>query len=409
MASAFSVCLFVAIAYLSNVTAFSSPIAQQSENRGILISKDPLATHVSVEILYPFQSSIANHADLSEKWKLILLEGLLQQRLAKCAKQMDALWLSTASRGVLPSLGRAVATEEQCENLLTHLLWQVETIRLHGFSLQEFSDVKQQLRKNLYDACPLVYNHATHCTSQNVLEEIQLSDLSSLLVQYMQNEQRRIHIICPESTSSPSLTSSKIEEMGQKAVLLALWHPAYLPEAAPVMERPFHKEPQEPQTEPTRIQFAEHSPRAEAPLFFINHPTSLAPIDNSFYILREEEKRLVHKLLKAMAEKSIWGLLFKKKEMEKLGKKVNLIHPMRFITHILSDHELRKYLQEVKKSSFKWDHFIDGFAKRMKEETSKNNVYSHIDGMAYLLNVQQDIIMQYIQSKDYEGLVRSIL
>ncbi len=139
--------------------------------------------------------------------------------------------------------------------------------------------------------------------------------------------------------------------------------------------------------------------------------TSNHPSVELFYQLplSEREQRQIAELMKTIGEKNIWGLLFRKREVEKMGKKVNHVHPMRFISHILGDPKLRKHLKEVKNSSFKWDHFIDGFAKRMKEETHKQNITAYIPGMAHYLQVDPEEIAAFIQKKDYEGLVKALL
>lgn len=126
--------------------------------------------------------------------------------------------------------------------------------------------------------------------------------------------------------------------------------------------------------------------------------------------LDEKSQKLIHELIKTIAEKNIWGLLFKKKELEKIGKKIDdRVHPMRFMGHILGDPKLRKWLKEIKNSSFKWDHFIDGFANRMKEEAARNNLLPYVAGMAHHLHVDQARILSYIHSKDYEGLVKALM
>jgi hypothetical protein len=113
--------------------------------------------------------------------------------------------------------------------------------------------------------------------------------------------------------------------------------------------------------------------------------------------------------MKTIGEKNVWGLLFKKKEVEKLGKRVNHVHPMRFISFILADEKMKKWLRAVRHSSFKWDHFIDGFSDRMKEEHAKNNVTHYISGMAHQLNADPNLITSYIEDRDYEGLVKALL
>lgn len=156
--------------------------------------------------------------------------------------------------------------------------------------------------------------------------------------------------------------------------------------------------------------FADNHLNEKAHALFIDNPITSGPIEPFYQLqLDEKEQWLIYDLIKTMAEKNIWGLLFKKKELEKIGRKINHVHPMRFIGYILDDPKLKKWLREIKTSSFKWDHFIDGFSNRMKEESAKNNLMLYIPGMAHLLNVDPERIIYYIQSKDYSGLVKALI
>jgi hypothetical protein len=91
--------------------------------------------------------------------------------------------------------------------------------------------------------------------------------------------------------------------------------------------------------------------------------------------------------------------------VEKKGKKIEHVHPMRFIGYILSHSELRSCLRTIKKSSFKWDAFVAGFSRRMKEEMANNNVYVHIPGLCQQINGNQEVITRLIHKKDWEGLI----
>ena len=77
--------------------------------------------------------------------------------------------------------------------------------------------------------------------------------------------------------------------------------------------------------------------------------------------------------------------------------------------YILSSPELKSDVRTIKKSSFKWDAFIDGFAKRMKEELANGNVYQHIPGFALEIGTTSKHVEEYVHKKDFEGLVRSLL
>ena len=110
-----------------------------------------------------------------------------------------------------------------------------------------------------------------------------------------------------------------------------------------------------------------------------------------------------------MADKNLIQLVFEKNAIEKKGKKINHVHPLRFMGYILSNPELKSDVRAIKKSSFKWDAFVDGFAKRMKEELSHENVYQHIPGFAMEIGTTAKHVEEYVRKKDFEGLIRSLL
>lgn len=125
--------------------------------------------------------------------------------------------------------------------------------------------------------------------------------------------------------------------------------------------------------------------------------------------LTEKEKRLIKIIISTMADKNIIQLAIEKRTLEKKGKKVNHVHPLRFIGFIVSNPHLREDLKIIKKSSFKWDAFIDGFSKRMREELANGNVYQHVPGFASQVGASPEHVNHYISKKDWEGLVKSLL
>lgn len=272
--------------------------------------------------------AFAKQDDLNEKWKLFLVQDLLQQRMtALCTTHM---------------------TKEELRDCLQG---QIERIRVEGFSQDEFHAAQHHWSERLLaleEASPDLD------TSLAVLHSLKHDELFGYIQQYLETNDIRVL----SSESEAPLRCSL------------------------------------PQNQP--------SPPAETP------PPS--EIDAYYELsLPDHERKLINELVRNMAEKSIWGLLFKKREMERLGKRVNHIHPMRFIGYILADPRLKRYLKEVSTSSFKWDHFIDGFSKRMKEEAAHDNVMRYIPGMAHALKFDPARMTHFIRDKDYDGLVQAIL
>jgi hypothetical protein len=125
--------------------------------------------------------------------------------------------------------------------------------------------------------------------------------------------------------------------------------------------------------------------------------------------LSETDKKIIRKIISNMGEKNVFQLLLDKKDMEKMGKQIRNVHPLRFIGYILSESSLRRHLTTVSQSHFKWTGFMDGFKDRMKEEAKKGQLMPYLAGLCQLLNVAPSSVAGYIQRGDYEGFVKHFI
>jgi hypothetical protein len=138
--------------------------------------------------------------------------------------------------------------------------------------------------------------------------------------------------------------------------------------------------------------------------------TSSNPTEPFYQLpLTDKEKRFIKIIVMTMAEKNIFQLALERRTLEKKGRKVHHVHPLRFVGFILSDPDLKEGLRTIKKSVFKWDAFVDGFGKRMKEEYGNGNLYQHVPGFAQLVGGNTESICQFLDKKDWEGLLKSML
>ncbi|NDE82156.1 MAG: hypothetical protein EB051_00870 [Chlamydiia bacterium] len=126
---------------------------------------------------------------------------------------------------------------------------------------------------------------------------------------------------------------------------------------------------------------------------------------NQLRLTRADTKN-IRSILTTMSDKNVLSLLLEKSSLEKKGKQIRPVHPMRFIGYILADPHLRKCLRNIKKDYFKWSNFVEGFVDRMKEENGRNNVVHYIYGLSNLIKVDSNTIYQFIHKKDYEGLLK---
>ncbi len=143
----------------------------------------------------------------------------------------------------------------------------------------------------------------------------------------------------------------------------------------------------------------------------VSHAEEIMESKGSFFSLplEEWEQKAIRNIICTMAEKNLLQLGLEKKTLKKKGKKINHVHPLRFVDYIFSDPHLKKCMQQIKKSSFKWNGFVRGFSGRMMEEAVKDNLRPYIPEFSEHLAVNQENLKIYIDNKDWEGLLKYLL
>lgn len=431
----------------------------------IRIGIDPEMPKVALSLSYPTTSqSIQTYSDLKEAWKALLVQDLFQQRLEHCSRGLEEVWVHPHPRFFYPVNGYSLVSHEGCENLLTFFLWQVESIRASGFYQDEFYIAKRKLLDQLQylasqsalpdDALLASYFAdqfllGKHCfclqsfmdASVQLVDEIKIQDLFPHIDSFLLEKNRSIQIAYPALVRAEPLTKDHIEEMIERVASLAsFYRDSEIPEdeiwtfdtkadpslsvhlvetregASPLiwfandderegfqLAKSYELRVVEPTDSFYRLPLTEKEKR------IIVLPV-VEPTDPFYQLpLTEREKRIIHVVITTIAEKNILQLAFIKRSMERKGKRIEHIHPMRFMGYILSSSELRSCLRIIKKSTFKWDAFVAGFSKRMKEEYANNNVYIHIPGFSQQIGGNPEVVTRYIQRKDWEGLVKEHL
>ena len=125
--------------------------------------------------------------------------------------------------------------------------------------------------------------------------------------------------------------------------------------------------------------------------------------------IEEKEAKMIERLMHTLATANFAKLIWKQRDLERIGRSINHIHPLKFISHIVSEPILRSDLQEVHRNFFKWKGFMDGFRRRMTEEFYKGNLEKFLPGFCETMGIKEDVVDHFIERRDWEGLVRAIL
>ncbi len=439
-------------AHFSSIKLTSDPCVSSGDSR-IQIDEDSQLRQVALHVDFrqPLQAP-QTYEDLSVLWKQLLLRDLYEYRMESATRLLDETWIHPHLRFLYPVSGYAMATEELSENALSFLLWQIELIRLNGFEEDEFYAIKNRLLSQIYylesqaafpDCSLLASFYIDQFTlggicysfedflnaSEKYISEISFAELPQYIAEALAEENCNIRVVYPSSPTVPLLTQDKIQEILERVAELATLYQQYA-DAEDLLMLLSQESNTAPHLlgKPSQAQEERHVKRTDersATISYVSDTSSDLPIRlanaggptpattalSVFYQLplSDKESRIITQIIRTMADKNVFELLFEKKDLERKGKRINHVHPLRFMGHILADSKLRRCLKEIRGSSFKWDHLIDGFAKKMRDEAAKDNLASYLPGFAELLSADLSAIQSYIYRKDYEGLVKYLM
>lgn len=344
---------------------------------------------ISYEFPYP---KIETARDLRKLWNLALIQYMTKERfseggLYKIESESNAYLLPSTTIECI--LGTGSLSEG-----IVQVLGEVDRIRRIGFTIEELSRAKAvflekirgwQATKNFWDLEEIVTFHAEGFLkglrplaqaeflhfAKPLIESITPVDIAIGLENSFSDNDRHMTLYMTE-TPETSATRALIEELVQAKSFLG---------GSPINGG------------------AEGS------------SSPLASRTKSFYDLTitDYDKEIIYKIIDTMAKDNVIKLGLKRKSMERKGKKIRPVHPFRFLAHIFGDSYLRSCMQEISRSSFKWNGFIDGLSERIQEEVVRDNVVRHIPGFCEYLHRDEQEVMNYVQKRDWEGLVRFLL
>lgn len=98
-----------------------------------------------------------------------------------------------------------------------------------------------------------------------------------------------------------------------------------------------------------------------------------------------------------------------KKHLEKLGKEIEHVHPIKLLGIIFSTPNMKPYMKDIFNDYFKWKKFIEGFTTSMNHEISKNNASQYLSDFAKDVKGDLELIKIFYNKRDWKGLINYLI
>ena len=121
------------------------------------------------------------------------------------------------------------------------------------------------------------------------------------------------------------------------------------------------------------------------------------------------EKENIRHIIRSLAKHN-WAQLAKSEStLKKTGDKINHIHPLKFLQTVFTDEELKVGLYVIRNKSLVWGEYYDGLKKSLNEESDANNMVQFVPDFANNVGVNVHAILPYIQSRQWNVLIDTLI
>ena len=126
-------------------------------------------------------------------------------------------------------------------------------------------------------------------------------------------------------------------------------------------------------------------------------------------VCTEQDKANIVEIISVIADNSKFSLLLKQNHLKNLGSQVNHVHPLKFLSVALSSEYLKSCLIQIFDDYFKRNGFMDGLGPSLTREAEKGKLETYLPAFSQDVGVPVDMMLPYIQARDWEGLVRYLM
>lgn len=361
------------------------------------MSEDPNRVSTALTYSFPFQQ-VRTVEDLKQMWTLGLLRSIFERQMqsALLFDKKGAHWSYQHTSYTLPFLYATARGEMDSDEdpmyLLLKFMSALQELKSTGFTSDDLAQAKDKINGKLqlfYQKDPanrhLADYYAFHlalgdkCPSYPIfmpislqaIQELDKIDFEKALMESFKRDQCQTEIKVPAAIN---ITPAIIQEVMSQFKI-------------PMSDIEWKKE-------------KVHLPlEAKAKEIFESLP------------MTPPQAITIREIIETVANKNPLQLGWIKSEIEKKGKSVESVHPLRFLGVVFSDPHLKKCMRACNESYFKWDGFLNGsgntrgFWAKMENEHKRDNLLPHVEGFCLAVKANPEEVETIIKNKGWDKLV----
>jgi hypothetical protein len=122
------------------------------------------------------------------------------------------------------------------------------------------------------------------------------------------------------------------------------------------------------------------------------------------------EKMDIRFIITTLANKNIIGIALETGPLEEAGDRIDHIHPLRFLSIIFQDEELKVGIRNIRGKGWIWSQFIRGLKECLATEMSIDNIsLTYIEDFCQTVGINIGFILPSIAQRDWDMLVDQLI
>ena len=123
----------------------------------------------------------------------------------------------------------------------------------------------------------------------------------------------------------------------------------------------------------------------------------------------EEDRENINEIITTLAENGKVKLLFKQNHLKELGAQIDHLHPLKLLSTIFTNPELKSHMTGIFNDYFKRNGFMDGIGPSLDSKADAGDLNQYIEKFAQEVNVPSENIKPFFENKDWEGLIEYLI